>query len=255
MGKKAQRGKKAERGVAQGLSISNILASIYMKKLDKNYLKRKGFVYFRYVDDILILCKKEDADSIKKEIVEDINALKLEVHAFKSGSNKSTVGCIGEEMFQYLGFEFDGDLISVRESSVDRLRERILHLFYEHKESSDNTLYKKVNLKITGCIYDGKQYGWLHFFSQMTDLELLYHLDWYVKKCFLRFNRKYDEKKIKRFTTTYFKLKQQKTEKLNASTYIPRYGTETVETPQVEIEKPPYQDIFKLREDVEYYGY
>lgn len=41
-------------GIPQGLSISNILAQIYLNEFDKTIYKRKYF-YQRYVDDILLL--------------------------------------------------------------------------------------------------------------------------------------------------------------------------------------------------------
>ena len=51
-------GKKSyqTKGVPQGLSISNILANIYMAPIDCKYSKKSSYKYYRYVDDILILC-------------------------------------------------------------------------------------------------------------------------------------------------------------------------------------------------------
>jgi len=54
------------KGVPQGLSISNILSSIYLHKMDCK-LKKK-YTYFRYVDDILVICNVENASSIFEEI-------------------------------------------------------------------------------------------------------------------------------------------------------------------------------------------
>ncbi|HGP1705863.1 TPA: RNA-directed DNA polymerase, partial [Salmonella enterica] len=43
-------------GVPQGLSISNILAAIYLLNVDKYYRANKSIKYYRYVDDVMILC-------------------------------------------------------------------------------------------------------------------------------------------------------------------------------------------------------
>ena len=212
------------KGVPQGLSISNILASIYLNNLDVKYLNQDNLEYCRYADDILkTIWMKDDIEAIKRFVSEDIQDLLLEVHEFKDGSDKSASGTIYEDKFQFLGFEFYGDTISVREASIDKLRDRIIEVFYKNVEKSDSDLYRELNLKISGCVYDNKQYGWMQFFRQIDDQTLLYSLDSFVKKQFKRFNRKYKEDKIKKFTKTYFTLKNYDLEKLNEDTYIPKY--------------------------------
>lgn len=213
------------KGVAQGLSISNILASIYLSDLDIKYLEKENLEYFRFVDDILILCNKNDVEDIKLSICKDAQNLILEVHEFKDGSDKSTSGIIYKDRFQFLGFEFYDNIISVREQSVDKLRDRIIGVFYNNTENNDKDLYRELNLKISGCIYDNKQYGWMEFFRQIDDQTLLYSLDSFVKNQFKRFNRKYKEDKIKNFTKTYFYLKNYDVDKLNKNSYIPKFDT------------------------------
>ena len=211
------------KGIAQGLSISNVLSSIYLNDLDIKYLKQTNLSYYRYADDILILCNKNDVESIKKSISKEAEKLMLEVHEFKDDSDKSVSGIIDENKFQFLGFEFYKDTISVREQSVDKLRDRIIGVFYHNIENSDKDLYRELNLKISGCIYDNKQYGWMAFFRQIDDQTLLYSLDSFVKNQFKRFNRKYKEKKIKKFTKTYFFLKSYDVNKLDKKKYIPKF--------------------------------
>ncbi len=246
-GRRANRDAVETKGVAQGLSISNILSSIYLRKFDKKYLKKDGIAYFRYVDDILILCNKDNIENIKTSILEDVKKLKLEAHPFKEGSDKSTAGLISKDKFQFLGFEFYQDVVSVRDSSVDRLRDRILNLFYVNKDAKSNRFYRELNLKITGCVYDDKQYGWMYFFGQTTDLALLHHLDWYVKQCFGRFGREYKDEKIKKFSKTYFELKNLNVEKLSEKTYIPKFSSG--------VSLSMLKAIKKLKDDVEFYKY
>lgn len=233
------------KGVPQGLSISNILASIYLNDLDVKYLNKNNLAYFRYVDDILILCKEDDVEAIKSSICADAKALILDVHEFKAGSDKSTAGTINKDKFQFLGFEYFEDIISVREQSIDKLRDRIIGVFYSNMESAHKDLYRELNLKISGCVYDNKQYGWMQFFRLIDDQTLLYSLDSFVKSQFKRFNRKYKEKRIKKFTKTYFLLKDYDTDKLDENTYIPKFTTDVSRDMKVLIKK--------IIDDVEYY--
>jgi retron-type reverse transcriptase len=233
------------KGIPQGLSISNILASVYLNDLDVKYLMRKDLSYFRYVDDILILCNASDIETIKASICEDVQELMLEVHEFKSGSDKSISGVIHQDKFYFLGFEFHNNTVSVREKSVDKLRDRIIGVFYANKQNKDYDLYRELNLKITGCIYDGKEYGWLKFFRQIDDQTLLYSLDSFVKSQFARFNRTYEEKKIKKFTKTYFLLKNYDIDTLDKNSYIPKFDSS--------INRKTKDIILDTTDDIEFY--
>ena len=204
-----------KKGIPQGLSMSNILSSIYLSDLDEKYLQRSNISYYRFVDDILILCDRKDAAKIQEEIEEDMNDLHLHIHESKSQSDKSAMGTINEEPFQFLGYLFFDGKVSVRESSVDKLRERIALLFAKERDEED--FIDRLNLKITGCVYDDKQYGWMRYFGLIDDLTLLYSLDAYVKNCFERYDMVYDTDEVKKFTKTYYEQKKEKT------TYIPQY--------------------------------
>ena len=70
------------KGVPQGLSISNILASIYFIEFDKMHSSQINYEYYRYVDDILILCNKRDIPSVFKLLENDMNNLDLKIHQF-----------------------------------------------------------------------------------------------------------------------------------------------------------------------------
>lgn len=231
---------RSKEGVAQGLSISNQLAAIYLNEMDKSFKHRSGFKYFRFVDDILILCNHSDVDAIRLEIQKKMDDLNLDLHAVEVGG-KSEYGVLGKDTLEYLGFSFLGDNISVRESSVENLRKRIRQLFIDTcKNSKKNSgpdaaykqkyLYKKINLKISGCLYDNKKYGWLFFFQDINDLTLLHHLDWFVKKCFSDFEMNYDHSKIKSFVKTYFKIKSLNSDKLDAESYIPKFAEKKIKT-------------------------
>ena len=114
------------KGIPQGLSFSNILSMIYLTKIDKKHSKSNKYAYYRFVDDILILCNKEDTKKIKTKIIKDIQKLGLEIHEFKLDNKKSIIGNIKEDGFQFLGYKFFDNKVSVRESSVDKIKNHIV---------------------------------------------------------------------------------------------------------------------------------
>ena len=206
-------------GVPQGIPISNLLSNIYFKELDKQFLNSKQYKYFRYVDDIFVMCKEADGLKIKSELCEEIKkTYLLQTNECKNCSGKISDG------FTYIGYYIKGNMFSVRADSISKLELGLESIFLELKYSN----YKKteffaweLNLRITGCINNNNKYGWLFYFSQITDIKLLYHLDWLVKKLFERFNilDLYNEYKIKRFVRTYNEI----INNLHETKYIPDF--------------------------------
>jgi len=129
--------------------------------------------------------------------------------------------------FTYLGYEFSPILVSVRDESVERLRESIMKIFtnYKYSETHDLDILQWVlNLRITGCIYAGSKYGWLFFFSQIDDMKLLFRLDAFIKAQCERFGIDTSETKIKRFVRAYHEI----TKNLASTNYIPDFDVMTV---------------------------
>jgi len=232
----------ATKGIPQGLSFSNVLSSIYFQKFDKKYSQNSNISYHRFVDDILILCNSTDIESIKKSIIKDIKRLKLTVHDFKENSSKSTIGLIEKDIFEYLGYKFNNKNISIRDSSVDKLRDTIINTFRESKNEKE--LYRKLNLKITGCLYDDKRYGWLSFFSLSNDITLLYSLDSFIEKCFKRFHIIFDDVKIKKFSKSFYAWKN-----IENTSYIPKYNSRENELLDIWVIK----EIQKNEKEIEFY--
>lgn len=141
-------GKIKDLGIPQGSSMSALLSNIYLIDFDA-YISKKaeqmGFTYRRYCDDLLIICKTEQAKDLEKEVIKEIGKYNLaiqkeknEVVLFKKNSkgeirafdqkmiDKSETGfnSKNEEAFytklQYLGFEFDGQRVFIRSSSLSR---------------------------------------------------------------------------------------------------------------------------------------
>jgi RNA-directed DNA polymerase len=265
-----------EKGVPQGLSISGLLASIYLSHIDQRNNQQDHFQYYRFVDDILILCNAGDVEKIRNEIKHDLEKIGLALHPPKKNSSKSSDGTI-EEGFQFLGYLFEGKRVSVRPSSLDKIYRGINQVFLDHYKYPKNIKKKKkkkkkekerlknlhhfLNLKITGCrVYEvngkdlsGKQYGWLYFFSLINDQTLLFKLDAHVKRACKRFGVPYDSEKIKKFSRAYYELRKKK-----AGKYIPTFiNTKTLSRKDVwnlrDYEKKDYERLLK-KADLEKYS-
>ncbi|MFA1569027.1 RNA-dependent DNA polymerase [Vibrio tasmaniensis 1F-187] len=199
-----------EKGVPQGLSTSNVLAAIFLSNLDKRYNTRTDIAYYRYVDDILILCKKNDCELIAEDVIAQFKRLRLKVHDPIKAPDKSSIGVISDESFTYLGYHFEEQFISARSGSVDKLRESILSIFSGYKHSklkSQEFLEWRLNLRITGCIFNKKSKGWLFFFSEITDKKLLHELDSFIMMLCKRFEV---DIKPRKFTKAFYQVKHKK---------------------------------------------
>lgn len=208
------------KGVPQGLSISNILSSINLNGVDQKSKERHQ--YFRYVDDILVICKAVEAKSVFQEIQVEIETLGLECHQLGE-SGKSQISPVDEGV-EYLGFRITPSLISVRGSSYRRMFENLLAVFTHYKHMDDKTknedrLVWRLNLKITGCIYNGNRYGWLLFFSQINDRSQLSRLDRFVTEQLKQRGLGHLRPRIRKFLKGYHEVRFN----LGKTSYIPNY--------------------------------
>lgn len=194
-------------GVPQGLSISGLLAEIYVNDLEVKYNNNNKLKFFRYVDDILILCNKDHLENIMINLESDFRDLKLTIHEFEENSTKSSYGN-KEDIYEFLGYKFEKELISVRNSSVQKMYtnlNKLFTLYKNNKFNSKNYFIKRLNLKITGCIIESKKYGWINFFSNINDHRLLFQLDRFVRENCEKHNIKYDN--IKKFSRAIYEIR------------------------------------------------
>jgi len=207
---------RTEKGVPQGLSISNILASIYLHEFDQQFIGGST-QYYRYVDDILVIAKKEEIQKIKTKVLKALNDLKLETN------DKTEEGALVQG-FDYLGYNVSPPQISVRESSVDRFIESLVGMFTElnygasrwQKNSKwlgpkeiEVIFIQKLNEKITGSLSDNKRYGWLFYFIEINDMHLLHKLDAIMLSQFNKskfFNGK-QPKSVKSLVKSYYEAR------------------------------------------------
>ena len=209
---------KKEKGVPEGLPISNALANIYLTDIDEKYGEDDSIAYHRYVDDILILCNEEDCQRIKQSIKTDMKRLKLEIN-----DDKFEVG-VTATPFSYLGYYHCNSYTSVRMTSIYRLEKSIEELMRESKRHNHKYIEWKLNLKITGFILDDNKYGWMFFYSQITDTSILHHLDWYIDKMIKRYGLE-EEIHVKKYVRSYFEI----TKRLHETRYIPNISNFTID--------------------------
>ncbi|MBT3280434.1 MAG: hypothetical protein HN369_03090 [Campylobacteraceae bacterium] len=214
-------------GIPQGLPISSFLSDIFLETIDQKYKKNSKIKYYRFVDDILILCKTSDVDALINSTKKDFLDLDLIVHEQSDNKDKSSHGNIADG-FQYLGYSFTNKLISVRQSSVQKLYNNINKLFitYSYKaniKKEDNAdveeliedLFYDLNAKIAGAKYNDKKYGWINYFSEINDLTLLFKIDSHVtnmmKKHLTESDLEYlknNNLRIKKFSKAIFEIKK-----------------------------------------------
>lgn len=206
------------RGVPQGLAVSNILAAIYLSNIDKKLNAMHGIKYYRYVDDVLIFCDLSDADKVSESVIRMFSRIGLKIHDPLKVPEKSSIGAISNS-FDYLGYKFFGNRVTARIGSVERLKNSLVSIFTSFKYSkqkSEEFLLWRLNLRITGCIYENKSKGWLFFFAEINDESLLHALDNYVNKLVKRFNVNIYPKK---FVRAFKELSHRKYE----TSYIPNF--------------------------------
>lgn len=207
------------RGIPQGLSISNVLSSIYMMKFDQ--VARNRFTYFRYVDDILIICRAADAKRHFCFIESQLMRIGLECHPLKDNSKTKIVPL--SHGVDYLGYRLTPSLVSVRKSSYRKMIKTLMTVITGVKyNANDKRVLTRLNLKITGCVFDAKRMGWMFFFSKTDDIKQLKRLDSFVEKHWRRLGmEKYGHPK--KFVKAYHEINFN----FENSKYIPRFDEYT----------------------------
>ncbi|MGH8433987.1 MAG: reverse transcriptase domain-containing protein [Pseudomonas sp.] len=207
-------------GIPQGLAISNILASIYMQQVDEA-MKTLGVTYYRYVDDVLMYGSHGTVEKALRSLRVRLAHRGLSLHPL--GSGKSYLQPAAQR-FGYLGYEFSLPVITVRDSTVERLLQSVAAMFSAYAHNKVRRLEKhkyldevrlaeifllELNERITGAISEKKRYGWIAYFNQVTDLSLLHRLDQTIAGFFSRmpdFGHK-PPSGLRRLSRAYFEMK------------------------------------------------
>jgi hypothetical protein len=131
-------------GIAQGTPISAFLANLYLLDFDKAVFKAVSQIdpvsqinglYRRYSDDIIVVCPLDKQDKLKDlvlcEILKcglEIQPTKTEITIFKrSINNKLETDKTNDKnaSLKYLGFEFDGQKITIKKPSLAKYYRRL----------------------------------------------------------------------------------------------------------------------------------
>jgi len=218
-----------KKGVPQGLSISNILADIYLQDFDVA-LAGQASEYYRFVDDIIIFNFGTNKLCLRGNIKEQIEGIGLELNDAK------TVCKNEDKTFEYLGFRFELPVITIRKSSIDKFINSVASMVSTFKNNSqaeikkytwlDSDACKRIfvetlNEKITGAISENKRYGWLFYFIEINDERLLHRMDRIIESFFERL-QEFEYKKplqLKRLGRAYFEARYN-----SDSNYIQNYN-------------------------------
>lgn len=204
-------------GVPQGLSISNILANIYLMEVDSK-LQHIGLKYIRYVDDILIFIEENDTSNIEEKV-------KVIMSEYSLSLNMSKTECqLCDFEFEYLGYLLSKQQTSIKESNIERFITSVAAKFSSYIHNSDERIKKypwlnidiqrtvfieDLNEKITGSLNEKKRYGWLFYFLEITDMPLLHKLDAIIREFFQRLSD-FDNKppvELKKLSKAYYSAK------------------------------------------------
>jgi hypothetical protein len=126
------------RGVPQGTSVSLFLANVAAWPLDRA-LERLGVGFARYADDTLIwspdyarICEAVDAlNEAAAAIGAELNLRKSEGISILAPGDAPTE-FKSKDSVDFVGYSFSSRGISIRSSSIDRIKERVAHLIYRN---------------------------------------------------------------------------------------------------------------------------
>ena len=165
-------------GIPQGSSMSALLSNIYLADFDKQIHekgKKEGFIYKRYCDDLLVICKPTQVNDLKNHLMNLIDkeykltiqdkktdvidfklSVKGKIRSYRRNYNESkkTFDPLPNadkhfKNLQYLGFEYNGQNIYIRPGSLSRyfrkMKARIvktISMAYS-KNSKSDTIFKQ----------------------------------------------------------------------------------------------------------------
>lgn len=164
------------KGIPQGLPISAVLANLYMLEVDRvlaRYMRWLGGKYQRYSDDILLIVPKGKGKYAECALVKKLDQICLSIQDSKTQrtivssrlNGKLEVRKVDDGRLtsvSYLGFDFWGNSISVRSSTISRFMikaKRAIKRAERAARNSDGRIKKRqLYARLTTLGY-GKAYG------------------------------------------------------------------------------------------------
>lgn len=188
---------RRNRGVPQGLAISNLLAAIYLKPVD-DFMLSKAVNYQRYVDDVIMVGSQVVLEEVRRALASRLRVRGLSLHP---PTSPKTHLAPKSSPFDYLGYRFTFPKIGVRDSTVERFLQSVAAKFSDYKHNKSirltrhvyltddilkNAFLAELNERITGAVAGGRRYGWVAYFSQINDEEILFRIDNVIRRLFSR---------------------------------------------------------------------
>ena len=134
------------KGTPQGGVISPLLANIVLDQLD-HALEERGYKFVRYADDFVILCRSmtqaQEALDFTRNLLENEMGLELSPEKTKIGHLK--------EGFDFLGFHFTTNGITMREKSQEKFRDAVRNQTIRSR-NLDAEAIEKLNQVIRGTV-------------------------------------------------------------------------------------------------------
>lgn len=123
-------------GIPQGSQISALLSNVYMLPFDSEMTCLAAAVdgyYRRYSDDILWICRLEDAACVRQELNRSLDKLGGAIK-IKEEKTECSIFCRNaggrlecDRPIQYLGFIFDGSNARIRSQTLSKFWRRVIY--------------------------------------------------------------------------------------------------------------------------------
>ncbi|RZB38005.1 MAG: hypothetical protein SRB2_00351 [Desulfobacteraceae bacterium Eth-SRB2] len=118
-----------QKGIPRGCSLSPLLGAFYLLELDQK-MEKLDVKYFRYMDDILILAPTRwKLRKAIRVLNQTFNELSLVQHPDKTMVGRTKRG------FDFLGYHFEPEVLSVADKTIERFIERIVRLYEQGADS------------------------------------------------------------------------------------------------------------------------
>ncbi|MGN9160453.1 reverse transcriptase domain-containing protein [Clostridium sulfidigenes] len=159
---------QSNKGVLQGLPISNCLAEIYLESFDKEVkaINSKLCYFARYVDDIILIFNgyllNSEIDTIKARINFILSTkLKLDLNESKSVDVKLN----DKSSFEYLGYTFKLNFefyskknyynkitLDISPKKINKIKDKLSKYFYDYSNDNNfNHLYQRLTFITSSC--------------------------------------------------------------------------------------------------------
>lgn len=222
-------------GLPRGIALSATLAEILL--LDFDYVisnQKEVILYFRYVDDIFIICPKNDEtseqhieDTLKKTLP---NPLKFNVKGIKNQNFELTNNSLSSQIkFSYLGYEFTLQEeankrvnrvvnLDISPDKIKKFKTKIIKSFLNYYKNKDFDLLERRIVFLThnyiltknsksSVIKSGIYYS--YSYANPDDSGSIFILDKFLKRCiwYSTLSRQQKRKLYKRTFTHGFREK------------------------------------------------